>query len=86
MLFPSKLGSTVEVGDRYGAEFNLIWYTPGSKVLPSEYDILVMVASEITDVFRTKQSEHNTYGVYGESSLGRFLNLTERVFGIVVDL
>lgn len=86
MLFPSKEVSTVKVGKSCEAEFNMVWYTPGSSNIPSDFDLLIKVASEITHVLEIQQESDSSYKYDGKFPLTEIITLTDRKFAIALDL
>lgn len=86
MLFPSKEVSTVKVGQAAEAEFNMVWYTPGSSNIPSDFDLLIEIAYEITRVLKVQQERDNSYKYDGKYPLTEIITLTDRKFAIAVDL
>ncbi len=86
MLFPSKEVSIVKVGQSCEAEFNMVWYTPGSSNIPSDFDLLINVASEITHILEIQQERDSSYKYDGKFPLEEIVTLTDRKFAIALDL
>ena len=64
----------------------MVWYTPGSSNLPSDFDLLIEIASEITLVLKVQQERDNSYKYDGKFPLTEMVMLTDRKFAIALDL
>lgn len=86
MIYPSKNYSHVNIGENINAIFNLVSYSPGSYDPPASSDLVVSVAREITDVLELKKNEDNSFEYSRRDDLMYFLTLTQRHFGLVIEL
>ncbi len=84
MLYPSREQSTIRVGKYNEAEFNMVWCTPGSFIIPSDFDLLLSISNEITTVFEYHEEKNESLGK--KSSLSDFITLTKRRFAISLNL
>lgn len=86
MIYPSKNYSRINIGESINAIFNLVWYSPGSCDPPASFDLVVSVAREITNILKFKKDEDNSFEYSRKDDLIYFLTLTERHFGLVIEL
>ena len=84
MLYPSREHSTIRVSKYNEAEFRMVWCTPGSFIIPSDFDLLLSISNEITTVLEYQEEKNESLGK--KSSLSDFIMLTKRRFAISLNL
>lgn len=85
MLYPSREISTVSPGRVNRAEFNLVWYTPGSSRIPAHFDLLTLARNEIIRTLKMKMEKDSSFRDGSGYDLDSFLHLLDCQFGLVLD-